>query len=90
MLFLRIKLEALERQGNLLNTTAEVSRQYGLPCWLSVPAYQCRSTGLTLGWEDPLAKEMATHSSTLAWEIPWTEGTRQATVHGVINNLDMT
>ena len=26
-----------------------------------------------LGWEDPLEKEMATHSSTLAWEIPWTE-----------------
>ena len=27
----------------------------------------------SLGWEDPLAKEMATHSSILAWEIPWTE-----------------
>ena len=26
-----------------------------------------------LGLEDPLEKEMATHSSTLAWEIPWTE-----------------
>ena len=26
-----------------------------------------------LGREDPLEKEMATHSSTLAWEIPWTE-----------------
>ena len=26
-----------------------------------------------LGWEDPLEKEMATHSSTLAWRIPWTE-----------------
>ena len=25
------------------------------------------------GWEDPPEKEMATHSSTLAWEIPWTE-----------------
>ena len=24
-------------------------------------------------WEDPLEKEMATHSSTLAWRIPWTE-----------------
>ena len=28
---------------------------------------------LSLGWEDPLEKEMATHSSILAWEIPWTE-----------------
>ena len=26
-----------------------------------------------LGWEDSLEKEMATHSSTLAWKIPWTE-----------------
>ena len=27
----------------------------------------------SLGWKDPLEKEMATHSSILAWEIPWTE-----------------
>ena len=27
----------------------------------------------SLGLEDPLEKEMATHSSTLAWKIPWTE-----------------
>ena len=27
----------------------------------------------SLGWEDPLEKEMATRSSTLAWKIPWTE-----------------
>ena len=27
----------------------------------------------SLGWEDPLEKEMATHSSTLAWKIPWRE-----------------
>jgi len=27
----------------------------------------------SLGWEDPLEEEMATHSSILAWEIPWTE-----------------
>ena len=26
-----------------------------------------------LGWEDRLEKEMATHSTILAWEIPWTE-----------------
>ena len=26
------------------------------------------------GWEEPLEKEMATHSSTLAGKIPWTEG----------------
>ena len=27
----------------------------------------------SLGWENSLEKEMATHSSILAWEIPWTE-----------------
>ena len=27
----------------------------------------------SLGWEDPLEKEMAAHSSILAWRIPWTE-----------------
>ena len=27
----------------------------------------------SLGWEDPLEKEMTTHSSILAWRIPWTE-----------------
>ena len=27
----------------------------------------------SLGWEEPVKEEMATHSSVLAWEIPWTE-----------------
>ena len=27
----------------------------------------------SLGWEDPLEEEMATHSSTVAWKIPWME-----------------
>ena len=35
----------------------------------AVPETQVQS----LGWEGPLEKEMATHSSTLAWKIPWTE-----------------
>ena len=28
-----------------------------------------------LGWEDPLEKDVTTHSSVLAWEIPWTDET---------------
>ena len=39
-----------------------------------------------LGWEDPLEKRMATHSSILAWKIPWTEepgGLQRSIVHGV-------
>ena len=43
----------------------------------------------SLGWEDPLEKEMATHSSILAWRIPWTEelGGLQSTGR---KELDMT
>ena len=37
----------------------------------------------SLGGEDPLEKEMVTHSSILVWRIPWTRGVWQATVHGV-------
>ena len=38
-----------------------------------LPAMQ--ETGVrSLGWEGPLEKEMATHSSILAWRIPWAEG----------------
>ena len=37
----------------------------------------------SLGWEDPLEKEMAIHSSVLAWKNPMKGGAWQATVHGV-------
>ena len=37
----------------------------------------------SLGWEDPLEKEMATHSSTLAWRIPWREEPGRLLFHGV-------
>ena len=37
----------------------------------------------SLGWEDPLEKEIATHSRILAWKIPRTEEPGGATVHGV-------
>ena len=37
----------------------------------------------SLGWEDPLEKEMAIHRSTIAWKIPWTREAWQATDHGV-------
>ena len=38
----------------------------------NLPAIQ-ETRVLFLGWEDPLEEEMATHSSILAWRIPWTE-----------------
>ena len=54
--------------------------QLVIASWASLVAQmvKCLSamqeTGVrSLGWEDPLEKEMAAHSSTLAWKIPWTE-----------------
>ena len=52
--------------------------------YLSLSSFPCSSVGKesacsagdrvrSLGWEDPLEKEMATHSSILAWKISWTE-----------------
>ena len=40
----------------------------------------------SLGQEDPLEEEIATHSSVLAWEIPWTEEPWRVTVHGVVKS----
>ena len=37
----------------------------------------------SLGWEDPMEEEMATHSRILVWRIPRDTGAWQATVHGV-------
>ena len=57
----------------------------------SLPAMQeTKETWVqSLGWEDPLEEEMATHSSVLAWKIPWTEepGRLQSMVR---KGLDMT
>ena len=41
----------------------------------------------SLGQKDSVKKEMATHSSILVWEIPWTE---EPTIHGVTKELDTT
>ena len=37
------------------------------------PLAMHETQALSLGWEDPLEKGMAIHSSILAWRIPWTE-----------------
>ena len=41
----------------------------------------------SLGQENTLEKEMASHSSILAWEIPWTEEPGEVTVHGVTKRV---
>ena len=48
----------------------------------NLPAMQEIQVGF-LGWEDPLEKEMANHSSILAWRIPMDRGACWSTVHGV-------
>ena len=45
--------------------------RHGLPWWNPPTKQEMRIQAL--GREDPLEEEMATHSSILAWEIPWTE-----------------
>ena len=45
---------------------------------------------LSLGWEDPLEKEMATHSSILAWRIPVVRAAWQDIVHRVTKESDRT
>ena len=40
-----------------------------------------------LGWEDPLEQEMTTHSSILAWRIPWTEEHGKLQSKGISESL---
>ena len=54
--------------GSLLRLSASLVAQR-LKCLPAMRGTWVRS----LGWEDPLEKEMATRSSILAWRIPWTE-----------------
>ena len=44
----------------------------------------------SLGQEDPLEEEMATHSSILTWEIPVDRGAWWGTDHGIVTESDMT
>ena len=54
------------------NTIAQVMASLVAQVVKNAPAMQ-ETQVQSLGREDPLEKEMATHSSILAWEIPWTE-----------------
>ena len=66
------------RQPSILPELVKSRRATGLPGAASGkgPACQRRRQEIrvrSLGWEDPLEKEMATHSSILDWRIPWME-----------------
>ena len=63
-----------------LTNNCSVNRIYFLKIYLfmavlglGASACNAEDLGSSLVWEDPPEKEMATHSSTLAWRIPWTE-----------------
>ena len=64
-----------ERTGN----GRQAAFNPGLPRWLSgkiirLPMQEMQEMWVqSLGWKDPLEKELATHSSILAWKLPWTE-----------------
>ena len=64
---------------NCLNPSSVIEEPYRL-LWASLVAHSVKNLPavqetrvLSLGWEDPLEKEMATHPSILAWKISWTE-----------------
>ena len=63
----------LDLQENYENST-EKSIKLGFPGGARVPVQETKEMEVqSLGREDPLEKQMATHSSILAWEILWTE-----------------
>ena len=73
-------MRVLDSLGLFSNTTVQKHRFFGvqLSLWfnasLVAQTVAMRETGVRfLDWEDPLKKEMASHSSTLAWKIPRTE-----------------
>ena len=70
-------VEKTEKNGLMLNVKRHIKSNLGaslvaqlVKSSSAMPETQVRF----LGWEEPLKKEMATHSSILAWRIPWTEG----------------
>ena len=70
------------------NTTLEnieITHRKGFPGGSAGKESACSAGDLVqfLGWEDPLEKGQATHSSILAWRIPMDRGARRATVHEI-------
>ena len=49
-------------------------------------ARDIRDAGQSLGWEDALEEDMASHSNILAWKIPMDRGAWWTTIHGIIKS----
>ena len=67
-----------KKAGSLTWIFSYIAFNLGLPRWLNskricLPMQEAQMWVWSLGWEDPLEKEMTTHSSILAWRIPWSE-----------------
>ena len=75
--------------GSISGSGRSAGKGIGYPfqySWASMLAQMVKNLSAIvgdLGWEDPLEKEMATHSSILAWRIPMDRGAWRATVQGV-------
>ena len=77
MLSKSLILFSVDGRGSVRSLLVDLRPNYGGTSLVaqrlkSLPAIQ-ETRVRSLGQEDPLEKEMATHSSILAWEIPWTE-----------------
>ena len=78
-----------QRVGHVQATKHRTTK--GLPNWLRGQESSCNTgdVGSILGREDPPEKEMATHSSVLACETPWTEEPGELQSTGVTEESDM-
>ena len=71
----------IDTESERMHSVWHMEVEQGLPWWLSGKEYpltvqETQETPVrSLGWEDPLEEGMATHSSILAWKIPWREET---------------
>ena len=78
------RLNTIQKNGSFSQEVYNLGEKNNQRCpqqvWTSLVAQTvkrlstiCEIRVQALGWEDPLEKEMAIHSSTIAWKIPWTE-----------------
>ena len=75
--YVNVNVKSLSR--SVVSIASDEEKVHGVP-WASLIAHLAKNLSAmqetwvqSLGWEDPLEKEMAAHSSILAWEISWTE-----------------
>ena len=71
----KMPVRSLGREDHQEREQAARSSVLGLPCGSDGRESACNAgdLGRSLVWEDPLEKGMATHSSSVAWRLPWAE-----------------